>query len=118
MENTSINCRSRLRTWRERRGLTQAELARRIGVHFTTISQLENGRMKPSVELLAAWARELRRPVGNVLSAVLSRVDGGSEALRKFRIEVHPRHAQSNIICFEAERTKRRGTEDRPHSCI
>ncbi len=31
----------RLREWREKRGLTQAELARRVGVRQATISRLE-----------------------------------------------------------------------------
>ncbi len=31
----------RLREWREKRGLTQAELARKVGVRQATISRLE-----------------------------------------------------------------------------
>lgn len=34
----------RVREERERRGLTQSDLADRVGVHFCTISRIENGR--------------------------------------------------------------------------
>ncbi len=35
--------RNRIREWREKRGLTQEEMAEKLGVHFTTYSRVENG---------------------------------------------------------------------------
>lgn len=34
----------RVREERERKGMTQTDLAERVGVHFCTISRIENGR--------------------------------------------------------------------------
>jgi len=49
-----------LKTIRERRGLTQAELAKRVKAHTMTISRLERGARRPSVDLLQRLARALR----------------------------------------------------------
>lgn len=40
-KKTSVNY---VRAWREDRGLTQAALARKVGVHRSTIKRLEDGR--------------------------------------------------------------------------
>jgi transcriptional regulator with XRE-family HTH domain len=50
----------RLRAIREKRGLTQRELARRCGFGETQIYRYENGRGDPSSDHLARIARELR----------------------------------------------------------
>jgi putative transcriptional regulator len=52
---------------RERRGLTQAELAARVGVHRVTVAALEGGRKAPSLELLEQLARVLRVRPGRLL---------------------------------------------------
>jgi putative molybdopterin biosynthesis protein len=51
--------RSRLREWRERRGLTQQELARRAGVSRQTVGGIEAGRYGPGVEVGLRLARAL-----------------------------------------------------------
>lgn len=48
-----------LRHWRERRGYTVRELAKRAGVGYVTISRIENGRMSPTVAMLEKLARAL-----------------------------------------------------------
>lgn len=50
---------SRLRDGRERAGISQRELARRLGVSASLISQIESGQSKPSVSTLYAIVTEL-----------------------------------------------------------
>src|SRR5262245_26753637 len=50
---------SRLREERERARLSQRELARRLGVSASLISQIESGQSKPSVSTLYAIVTEL-----------------------------------------------------------
>ena len=50
---------SPLTAMRRRRRLSQSELARRLGVDPSTVSHLEAGRRRPSVELLAGILRVL-----------------------------------------------------------
>jgi transcriptional regulator with XRE-family HTH domain len=49
----------RLRHWRERRGYSVRELARRAGVGFVTVSRIENGHMSPTVAMLEKLAKAL-----------------------------------------------------------
>jgi transcriptional regulator with XRE-family HTH domain len=42
----------KIRSIREKNGLTQAELARRVGVSRSYINKIENGEAKPSLALL------------------------------------------------------------------
>ncbi|MGB1109066.1 MAG: helix-turn-helix domain-containing protein [Gammaproteobacteria bacterium] len=51
---------------RKQVGITQAELAKRIGVDQSHISRLERGRKGISVELLVRIAEELEVPVGRL----------------------------------------------------
>ena len=48
-----------LRHWRERRGYSVRELARRAGVGFVSVSRIENDRMSPTVAMLEKLARVL-----------------------------------------------------------
>lgn len=50
---------TRIREEREREGISQRELARRIGLSASMISQLESGQSKPSVSTLYAIVTEL-----------------------------------------------------------
>jgi DNA-binding XRE family transcriptional regulator len=51
--------KSRLKIWREYRKLTLAELAKICGVSVPAISQIENGKRTPSVDLLVKLAKAL-----------------------------------------------------------
>ena len=56
-----------LKKARENRQWTQAELAKKVGVHEITISRLERGERQPSMDLLHRLAKALRVKVGELL---------------------------------------------------
>lgn len=58
---------ARLRAERERRNLSLSELARRLGVSASLISQIETGKSKPSVVTLYGIASELGLSVDELL---------------------------------------------------
>jgi len=59
-----------LRTERERQGLSQTELARRIGVHDTQIVSWENGRFMPRTPTIVKWASALGRELRLVTKGI------------------------------------------------
>jgi transcriptional regulator with XRE-family HTH domain len=48
-----------LRHWREKRGYSVRELARRAKVGFVTVSRIENGHISPTVAMLEKLAGAL-----------------------------------------------------------
>jgi transcriptional regulator with XRE-family HTH domain len=56
----------RLRAEREHRGLSVREIARRIGVSPSLISQIERNKVNPSVSTLWAFVRELNLTMGEL----------------------------------------------------
>lgn len=57
--------KTRMRMRRETLGLSQAELARRAGLHSTTVSLIESKRMAPYPIQLAKIAEVLGVPAGD-----------------------------------------------------
>ena len=57
---------SRLRQERERRGMSLRELARRVGVSPSLVSQIELDRVNPSVSTLYALVSELGMTMSDV----------------------------------------------------
>src|ERR687888_1237453 len=57
---------SRLRAERERRGISLRELARRVGVSPSLVSQIELDRVNPSVSTLYALVTELGLTMSDV----------------------------------------------------
>jgi transcriptional regulator with XRE-family HTH domain len=51
--------RVRLREWRDRRGDSLYTLAEKSGVHFVTISRIEQGHLSPTVATLEKLAKGL-----------------------------------------------------------
>jgi transcriptional regulator with XRE-family HTH domain len=49
-----------LRHWRERRGYSVRELARRAGVGYVTVVRIENGHISPTVTMLERLAKALK----------------------------------------------------------
>lgn len=54
---------SPIKLWREHRGLTQQELAGRVGISKPYLSQIETGKRQGTVETLSAIARSLDVPL-------------------------------------------------------
>src|SRR5262245_61874504 len=57
----------RLRHWREHRGYSVRELARRAGIGYVSVVRIENGHMSPTVEMLEKLAKELGMTVRDFL---------------------------------------------------
>ncbi len=56
-----------LKKAREKRSLTQAALAKKVGVHQVTIARLETGERRPSMDLLQRLAKALKVKVRDLL---------------------------------------------------
>ena len=54
---------SPIKLWRERRGLTQQELAEKAGISKPYLSQIETGKRQGTVETLSSLARSLDIPL-------------------------------------------------------
>jgi len=65
----------RLRAQREQMGLSLREVARRIGVSASLISQIERDKVNPSVSTLYALVQELKLTMGDLFAA-----DGGASS--------------------------------------
>ena len=58
-----------IKVWRKFRGLTQADLAQKIDISVPYLSQLESGKRKGSVDVLAAIAKALKVSLEELLPA-------------------------------------------------
>jgi len=89
---------SRLRAERERRRLSQRELARRVGLSASLISQIETGQSQPSVGTLYAVVTELGLSLDSLFRSEidelpLSGASGGRRAGSEVqRAQAHPLH--------------------------
>ena len=70
----------RLRAYREQRGLSLRELARRLGVSPSAISQIETGKSRPSVSTLYSIVSELGVPGKKTIFSATSHLSWGSVA--------------------------------------
>jgi transcriptional regulator with XRE-family HTH domain len=59
----------RLRKVREQRGITLTDVAERTGISKSTLSRLENGQRRPSLELLLPLAQVYRVPLDDLVGA-------------------------------------------------
>ena len=59
----------RLRSIRQRRGATLAELCEATGISVSTLSRLESGGRRPTLELLLALARAHQVPLDELVGA-------------------------------------------------
>jgi len=87
---------SRLREERERARISQRELARRLGVSASLISQIESGQSKPSVSTLYAIVTELEVSLDDVFRihddelSIAAAVGAESDSAVVARPVVHP----------------------------
>src|SRR5689334_23781379 len=59
----------RLRSVRKQRGVTLVELSERTGISKSTLSRLENGQRRPTLELLLLLAQTYRVPLDDLVGA-------------------------------------------------
>jgi transcriptional regulator with XRE-family HTH domain len=57
----------RLKSWREKRSMTLAELSRTTGISASTLSRLEAGKRAPNLELVVPIARALRLELDDIV---------------------------------------------------
>jgi transcriptional regulator with XRE-family HTH domain len=79
-----VNVGALIRRERQRQGLSLRELARRVGVSASMLSQVETDRTRPSVSTIYAIATEL----GISIDALLSDSDVGSDAPEAMAVPV------------------------------
>ncbi|WP_167046097.1 XRE family transcriptional regulator [Salinibacterium sp. ZJ454] len=60
---------ARLKRWRQLRGVTLADLAERTGISKSTLSRLETGQRRASLELLLPLAQVYRVPLDELVGA-------------------------------------------------
>jgi transcriptional regulator with XRE-family HTH domain len=77
----------RLRKARELRGITLTDVAERTGISKSTLSRLENGQRRPSLELLLPLAQTYRVPLDDLVGAP----DVGDPRIRLKPRRVHGR---------------------------
>jgi XRE family transcriptional regulator, regulator of sulfur utilization len=75
VESLAENLGANLRFVRERRGLTQAELASLSGIPRSTIAHVETGASNPTLSILARMAGALQLSLEELLSAPRGRIE-------------------------------------------
>lgn len=60
--------KNRIKEYRQKKGMTQEELAQKTGVRRETIVFLEQGKYNPSLKLALTIARELKAPIDGLFS--------------------------------------------------
>ncbi len=60
----------RLKSWREKRSMTLAELSQTTGISSSTLSRLEAGKRAPNLELVVPIARALRLELDDIVPRV------------------------------------------------
>jgi transcriptional regulator with XRE-family HTH domain len=79
----------RLRRVREQRGLTLTEAAEQTGISKSTLSRLENGQRRPSLELLLPLAQLYQVPTDDLV---------GAPPVGDPRIRLTPRHVNGRTV--------------------
>ncbi|WP_255452482.1 Helix-turn-helix transcriptional regulator [Sporosarcina sp. ANT_H38] len=69
-----MNYGSILKACRERKGLSQAELAFQLFINQSDVSKLENGSKEPSMSIFQKWSTATQSP--DVLVAFIAGMDG------------------------------------------
>ena len=79
----------RLKQMRAQRGVTLADLSERTGISTSTLSRLENGQRRPSLELLLPLAQAYRVPLDDLV---------GAPEVGDPRIRLKPRHMHGRTV--------------------
>jgi transcriptional regulator with XRE-family HTH domain len=91
----------RLRDLRGSRGLSLRQLARDIGASPSLLSQIENGKVTPSVDTLYLLARALGTPVAAFFGEGAAEVAGGSGQVMVVRREARQRIGLEHGVAWE-----------------
>ena len=86
----------RLRLLRERRDLTLTAVAQRTGISKSTLSRLESGQRKPSLELLLPLAETYHLPLDELV---------GAPPVGDPRIRTRPRIRNGRVVYPLPDRT-------------
>lgn len=79
----------RLRSLRERRGVTLTALAKTTGISKSTLSRLETGQRKPSLELLLPLAEAYQVPLDDLV---------GAPPVGDPRVRIKPRSRNGRLV--------------------
>jgi transcriptional regulator with XRE-family HTH domain len=80
---------SRLKQIRAERGVTLTDLSQRTGISKSTLSRLENGQRRPSLELLLPLAQAYRVPLDDLV---------GAPEVGDSRIRLKPRRVNDRTV--------------------
>lgn len=84
---------------RQRRGMTQAELAKRLGTSQSAINRIEHGKQNLSIDTLARLSDALEKPLVKVSGESVSlRIHGGKELSGSIRLKTS-KNAAVHILC-------------------
>lgn len=93
---------SRLRELRKRRGLSQAEVAEKLGVHQSVVSEYERGTVRTPGTIVAAFARILRTSADEILGLKAVKENGlfkDRRFIRRLeRIEKLPKRSKQALL--------------------
>ena len=94
----SNNIGDRISDLRAKTGLNQREMAKKLGIHESTLSNIESGRRLPSYELLAKIVEELKIDFNQVMG---SEIQGKVKARKRRKIKgCPPRHKDLVLWMF------------------
>ncbi|GAA5027972.1 XRE family transcriptional regulator [Terrabacter aeriphilus] len=89
MEQALAGVGRRLRRVRAQRGFTLTDVAERTGLSKSTLSRLENGQRRPSLELLLPLAHVYRVPIDDLV---------GAPEVGDPRVRLKPRHVNGRTV--------------------
>jgi HTH-type transcriptional regulator, competence development regulator len=121
MDSAQMTFGRRLRELRPAKGLSQRDLAERIGVDFTYLSKIENDRTSPpSAKMIAAVAEELGGDVDELAvlanktpSDVVALLTQYPEAIKAFRSLAGDLHTKSDWQRYLRDRNQSPGRTPR-----
>ena len=109
-ENTVFS--SRLKAYREKRGLSQVDLASRAGLPSTSISHFESGARKPSFDNLVRLVRALEVSADYLLG--LSSLNQTNHTVERLSQQIQDLTlADLNLIESFIQMLRQRGTHER-----
>lgn len=84
----SVSIGRRLRSLRQQRVLTQAQVAERAGLDVNYISQIERGRRDPSLSSLSALAKAFGLSLADLFAEDAAAKSPIADALREIEVEL------------------------------